>query len=291
MDLHCVWDAKAELGEGPLWSSREQALYWVDILQRRLHRYALGETPRQHHWQFDEEISSAAERMGKPGLVVTLRHGFAFFDPATEKLERLVAPEAHLPGNRFNDGKCDRQGRYWAGTIDFDCKAPTGSLYRLTPDMHCEMIDSGYPVTNGPAWSADQRTMYFNDSVYGRVHAFDFDPETGNVANKRLFLQFGAGEGSPDGMTTDAEGGLWIAHWGAGKLTRHDSEGVVLMTITLPVSQVTSCSFGGPDLSTLYITSAAVGLTPAQRLAEPLAGGLFAAEPGIAGLPADMFRG
>lgn len=290
MDVRCIWDAKAELGEGPLWSAREQALYWVDILQHRLHRFAPGEMPEQRSWQFEEEISSAAERMGRPGLIVTLRHGFAYFDPGSEKLERLVAPEAHLPGNRFNDGKCDRQGRYWAGTIDFACKAPTGSLYRLTPDLQCELIDSGYPVTNGPAWSADQRTLYLNDSVYGRVYAFDFDPKAGSVANKRLFLQFDAGEGSPDGMTTDAEGGLWIAHWGAGKVTRHDSEGMVLASITLPVSQVTSCTFGGPDLRTLYVTSAAAGLTPLQRQAEPLAGALFAVELDIVGMPADLFR-
>lgn len=290
MEVRCVWNAHAELGEGPLWSAREQALYWVDILQHRLHRYAPGELQRERSWQFDEEISSVAERMGKPGLIVTLRHGFAFFDPATEKLEKLVAPEAHLPDNRFNDGKCDRQGRYWAGTIDFACQAPTGSLYRLTPDMQCVQMDSGYPVTNGPAWSADERIMYHNDSVNGRVYAFDFDAETGDIDNKRIFLQLGPNEGSPDGMTTDADGGLWIAQWGASCVTRRDSLGQVLMTIRLPVSQVTSCAFGGPDLRTLYITSAASGLDADQREAEPMAGGLFAVDLDIVGLAADMFR-
>lgn len=291
MDIRCVWNAHAELGEGPLWSEREQALYWVDILQHRLHRYAPGEEQRERTWQFDETISAVVERMGRPGLLVSLRHGFAFFDPATEKLERLATPEADLPANRFNDAKCDSRGRFWAGSIDFACKAPTGSLYRFDPQFACRKMDSGYAVTNGPAWSSDDRTMYHNDSVNGRVYAFDFDAASGDIANKRVFLQLGPDEGSPDGMTTDAEGGLWIAQWGAGRITRRNPEGGVLLTLDLPVSQVTSCAFGGPDLSTLYITSAASGLTPSQKEAEPLAGGLFEVDIGIPGVPANMFRG
>lgn len=290
MDVRCVWNAHAELGEGPMWSEREQALYWVDILQRRLHRYTPGVEQREKTWQFDEEISAVVERMGRPGLLVSLRHGFAFFDPATEKLERLAAPEAEMPDNRFNDAKCDSRGRYWAGTIDYACKAPTGSLYRFNPDFSCEKIESGYTVTNGPTWSSDQHTMYHNDSAKGRVYAFDFDLEHGTVSNKRLFLQFGRDEGSPDGMTTDAEGGVWIAHWGGSRITRRDPEGVVLQTLKLPVSQVTSCAFGGPDLTTLYVTSAATGLTAEQKQAEPLAGGLFEIELGIPGVAANMFR-
>jgi D-xylonolactonase len=196
----CIWNAHAALGEGPLWSVRQQALYWVDILNHRLHRY--GPLQQQSSWQFDQEISAVAERADHPGLIVTLRHGFALFDPATEKLERLAEPEAHLPGNRFNDGKCDRLGRFWAGTMDFDGRQPSGSLYRLSPDLSLARMDSGYPVTNGPAWSSDQKILYHNDSVNGRVYAFDFDLHSGEVSNKRLFAQFGPEDGSPDGMTT-----------------------------------------------------------------------------------------
>jgi D-xylonolactonase len=285
----CIWNAHAALGEGPVWSVREQALYWVDILNHRLHRY--GPQQKQTSWQFDQEISAVAERADRAGLIVTLRHGFAFFDPATEKLERLVQPEAHLPGNRFNDGKCDRHGYFWAGTMDFGCRQPTGSLYRLAPDMSVAKMDSGYPVTNGPAWSLDRKTMYHNDSENGRVYAFDVDPESGDISNKRLFLQFTSEDGSPDGMTTDAEGGLWIAHWGAGKLTRRDSDGKVLQTVQLPCSQITSCAFGGPNLTTLYITTAATGLSEEQLEREPLAGGLFAVEMKFSGVAADVFRG
>ncbi len=284
----CVWDAHAALGEGPLWSIQEQALYWVDILNHRLHRY--GPQQRQSTWQFNEEISAVAERADRPGLIVTLRHGFAWFDPATEKLEHLMNVEEDLPANRFNDGKCDRAGRFWAGTMDFACQQPTGSLYRLSSDLGLKKIDSEYAVTNGPAWSLDQKIMYHNDSVNGRVYAFDFDLESGEATNKRLFLQFSADEGSPDGMTTDAEGGLWIAHWGVGKLTRRDAIGQLLQTVELPCSQITSCAFGGPDLSTLYITSAATGLSEQQMQREPLAGGLFAIDMAVPGLPADVFR-
>lgn len=286
----CVWNAHAALGEGPLWSVREQALYWADILNHRLHRYVPGEE-RQRSWQFDQEISAIAERADATDLVITQRHGFATFSPASEELVPLLQVEADIPGNRFNDGKCDRQGCFWAGTMDFDGKRPTGSLYRLSPSLECSRIDTGYIVTNGPAWSSDYRTMYHNDSVNGRVYAFDFDPDSGEARNKRLFLQFTSEEGSPDGMCTDAEGGLWIAHWGAGLVTRHNSAGKVLRTIQLPCSQVTSCAFGGAALTTLYITTAAVGLSQQQLEREPLAGGLFALNIDIAGVPANPFRG
>jgi xylono-1,5-lactonase len=285
----CVWNAHAKLGEGPLWSVREQALYWVDILSYRLHRYSSKE--EQRSWQFDQEISAIAERANAEGLIITRRHGFATFNPATEKLVQLTTLENEIPGNRFNDGKCDRRGHFWAGTMDFDGERSTGSLYRLSPDLVCTRMDSDYVVTNGPAWSHDHRTLYHNDSVNGRVYAFDFDPESGEISNKRLFLQFSKEEGSPDGMTIDAEGGLWIAHWGAGKVTRHDSDGKLLRTIDLPCSQVTSCAFGGAELRTLYITTAATGLSEQQLEREPLAGGLFALDLDIAGVPANLFLG
>jgi D-xylonolactonase len=285
----CIWDARAALGEGPLWSVEQQSLYWVDILNRRLHRYS----PRQgrRSWQFDQEISAVAECADRTQLIVALRHHLAFFDPATEALEYLAQPEAEIETNRFNDAKCDRLGRFWAGTMDFDCKQSTGSLYRLGSDLKCARMDSDYVVTNGPAWSSDQKTLYHNDTVNGRVYAFDFDLERGEIANKRLFLAFSREEGFPDGMTTDAEGGLWIAHWGAGKLTRHDTKGKVTRTIHMPCSQVTSCTFGGTGLTTLYVTTAADGLSERQLRDEPLAGGLFAVEMNVPGVPANRFKG
>ena len=292
---HCIWPAGAELGEGPCWSVAQQSLYWVDILNRTLHRHAMNApnapTRQQRSWTFDEEISAVAERANGQGLLVSMRHGFAFFDPVTGHLEHVARPEHHLPENRFNDGKCDQAGRFWAGSMHFGCSEPTGSLYRLDCDLRCARIDSNYTIANGPAWSLDQKSFYHNDSARRHVYVFDFDPSTGELANKRLFLEFAGEEGVPDGMTTDAEGGLWIAHWGAGKLTRHAADGSVTDIIRLPCSQVTSCVFGGADLRTMFITTAAVGLDPEQRAREPLAGGLFAVEMAVSGQAPNLFRG
>jgi D-xylonolactonase len=289
----CIQAAGASLGEGLMWSVREQALYWVDILEKRLFRLdpATGE---QDQWRFDEEISALAERENAPGLIVTLRRGFAFFDPAKSEAgpQWLHRPEPALLTNRFNDGKCDARGRFWGGTMDFDCVAPSGALYRFDPDGQCTQHDSGFAVTNGPTWSLDGRTMYFNDTAQGGIHAYDFDPEQGTLAHRRLWLRFGRRDGLPDGMTTDAAGRLWIAHWAGSCVScHHPLSGEELGRIALPVSQVTNCTFGGPDLRTLYITSARTGLDEARLAAEPLAGGLFAVEVDSPGLPAFRFGG
>ena len=289
---HCVHPAGALLGEGALWSPREQCLYWVDILGRQLHRFRPC-TGGRDDWSFDEEISALAERANAPGLVVTLRRGFALFDPASDAgPSYLHQPEPGLPGNRFNDGKCDARGRFWAGTMDFDCVAPTGALYRYDPDGRCTRHDQGFAVTNGPTWSADGRTLYFNDTVNGQIYAYDFDAEAGTLSSKRLWLSFAPGDGVPDGMTTDAAGRLWIAHWGGSCVSCHDPVSArELCRVRLPASQVTNCAFGGEDLRTLFVTSARVGLTPEQLAAEPLAGGLFAVAMDGPGVPAGLFGG
>lgn len=290
--VECVYAAGARLGEGALWSAREQALYWVDILACRLHRYLPASAARAN-WLFSEEISALAERAHTPGLIVTLRRGFALFDPASGREPQLLhQPEPALPGNRFNDGKCDAQGRFWAGTMDFDCVAPTGALYRYDPDGRCTRHEQGFVVTNGPTWSVDGRTLYFNDTVCGHVYAYDFDGSTGTLANKRLWLAFAPGDGVPDGMSTDAAGRLWIAHWGGACISCHDPVSAQeLGRVTLPTRHVSNCAFGGPDLRTLFITTARSGLSPEQLAAEPLAGGLFALRVDGPGLPAGLFGG
>lgn len=279
-----LWPAEAELGEGTCWSPSQQALFWVDILGQRLHRWRAADGARRS-WDFDEPVSTVAECADGQGLVVTLRHTIARFDPARPAPPQpLHRPPEEPPGNRFNDGKCDPRGHFWACSMDFDCQAPTGALYRLSADGRVQRHLLGFPVTNGPAWSADGRTMWVNDTVGRTVHAFDVDLASGRLSNHRLWLRLADGDGLPDGMTTDAEGRLWLCHWGGGCVTAHDpSDGRELDRLPLPVSQVTNCCFGGPDQRTLFVTSARHGLSQAQLEAEPLAGALFAAPMAVPG--------
>jgi sugar lactone lactonase YvrE len=289
----CIVDAGNQLGEGPCWSADEQALYWVDILARQLQRFdpATGTVQR---WSFEQEVSAVAERRAAPGLLVSLRHGFAVFDPrnAAAGPRWIAEPEATLAGNRFNDGKCDAAGRFWAGSMDFDCVAPSGVLYRLDSGGGCSRHADGIAVINGPTWSADGRTLYLCDSARGLVYAHDFDAANGTLSNRRTWLQLATDDGQPDGLCTDAAGRIWLAHWAGSCITCHDPVSAAeLARVHLPVSQVTSCAFGGADLQTLYVTSARVGLSEVQLAREPLAGGLFSLRVSTPGLPAQRFAG
>jgi len=289
-DVRCLWEAAAILGEGPLWSAREGALYWVDIKAPALHRYRPSDGDKTS-WVMPERIGWVIERANGEGLVVGFKErGFAFLTPGTMMPETIGQPEPDYPDNRFNDAKADAEGRIWAGTMDDNEREATGSLYRLDADLDWHRMDKGYGITNGPAFSPEGRTLYHTDTAAGTIYAFDLTAR-GRLENKRVFVTIPEGDGYPDGMTCDVEGYLWVAHWGGWRITRFAPDGGIDRVIEMPVSQVTSCTFGGPDLDRLYITSAAIGLEGERLERQPLAGGLFEFVPGVKGLPAGMFAG
>jgi D-xylonolactonase len=287
-----IGSVRATLGEGLCWSPRQQSLWWVDILERRLYRDDAA-TGAHAEWSFDETISAVAERDDRPGLAVTLRRGLVLFDPRTGDVQRLDEPELDREGNRFNDGKCDTRGRFWGGTMDFAVQKPTGALYCFETDGSARRaIDLGWIVTNGPTWTLDGRTMFVNDTVHRRVVAHAFDPQTGAVGASREWLVLDEADGHPDGMTTDASGRLWIAHWGGACVTCHDPDTAAeLARIPLPTDHITNVAFGGPEMTTLFISSARFELSAAQLDAQPLAGALFAVDTDAPGLPANLFAG
>ena len=284
----CVADCKAVLGEGPVWVAAEQALYWLDIKGRRIFRRGFADGAVTS-WDTPFRIGSLAPRAGG-GFVAGTERGFAFVDPAAGRFEPFAQPEPDRPTNRFNDGKLDRQGRFWAGTMDDAEKQASGALYRLDADLGWSRIDDGYKVTNGPAFSPDGRTMYHNDSALQVVYAFDLD-ETGDAANRRVFAQFGDGDGYPDGMTVDAEGCLWIAFWDGWCVRRLSPTGEIVQTLGVPVQRPTSCAFGGPALDHLFVTSAHIGLDERDLAGQRFAGGLLLARPDATGLADPFFTG
>ena len=288
-DVGCVLDARSLLGEGTLWDPQARVLYWVDIKRREIHRFDPA-SGRDEQWSTPQDVGSLAVR-AKGGLVVAMKTGFHFFDPRTAKFTPVFDPEHHLPGNRFNDGKPDRQGRFWAGTMDDAEKLPSGGLYRLDTNLACTRAVDGIICSNALCWSPDSRTLYFADSCRHTIWAWDFDADAGEISNRRVFVEVPPSEGDPDGATVDAEGGVWVAHWGGWRVTRYDPDGRVERVVTMPVQKPTCPMFGGPELDVIYVTSASIQLSPDELRRQPQAGGIFAFEPGVKGLPEAYFAG
>jgi L-arabinonolactonase len=286
-EVVCILDAKAELGEGTLWDPAAQVLWWVDIWGKAIHRTD-PERGTDEVFPTPRYVGCLGVRK-KGGLIVALADGFYFFDPTTRRFDKIADPEAHKPNTRFNDGKPDRQGRFWAGTV---FEAPprrveyVGALYRLDPDLSCHRMVEGIGSSNGLAFSPDSRTLYFADSQGGFVWAFDFDAATGDIDNRRVFIDFRSTGGCADGATIDAEGCYWSTLPESGKVCRFDPEGKLMRTIMLPTSIPTCCEFGGRNLDILYVTTARL-----RKLDTPLAGGLFAIEVGVKGLTLPSFSG
>ena len=284
--IEVVTAAGAELGEGPVWDVRSSRLAWVDITANRLH---LTDTLSGATSTIDVplHIGAVAPRAAG-GFVAALQDGFWIV--ADGPARRIAAiPEAR-PGLRFNDGKCDPAGRFWAGTMADDQAPGAGALYRLDPDASVTRVLDGVTVSNGLAWSLDGRTLHYIDTPTQRIDAFAYGPSTGEIGDRRPEINIPPEAGAPDGMTIDAEGGLWIALWGGAAVHRY-LDGRLERVIQLPVSQPTSCCFGGEQMDELYITSAWQGLSNDRRRAEPLAGALFRHRPGVQGLAPTVFAG
>lgn len=266
-------NSKNHLGEGILWHPEENVLYWVDITPGILNRFD-PKTGQTLSWQMGAMIGTVVPASPE-GLVVALENGIFHFS-AQETLVRLCDfPETPEMGNRFNDGKCDPSGRLWVGTMNKQVRANAGKLYLFNGDSIVPKLEN-LTISNGMAWSADQKTMFFIDTVDYAVAAFDFDNQTGNISNKRKVIVVPQEMGAPDGMTIDRDGMLWIAHWGGSCVARwNPANGELLGTIMVPAPYVTSCTFGGKNLQTLYITTAREGLSEKQLIEFPLSGGIF----------------
>ena len=288
--VECVLDCRAELGEGPVWDPEDGVLYWVNIKDHEIHRFDPA-TGKDQQWKTPTDVGSLALRRNG-GMIVALKTGFFFFDPPSGRYSSVAEPEGDLPDNRFNDGKTDRQGRFWAGSLhDPDETRPSGSLYRLDADLSCHKMVEGIYASNGLAFSADSATAYYADSRRRIVWAWDFDATDGALRNRRVFVELHGGEGVPDGAAVDTDGGYWLTQPPAARVVRYDPRGRVDRVLEMPVSQPTCVAFGGSRMDTLYITSAKYRM-PADKLAkEPLAGAIFAAHPGVRGLADSRFDG
>lgn len=279
----CVWEVGAELGEGPMWSQSEQAVYFVDILGKAIHRWQIGGLRRS--WKTPAEPGFVFPCL-RGGMICGLRGGLYRFEPVAQRFERLIAVEADKPRHRINDGFVDATGRLWFGTMHEDTATKGGSLYSLEPGPTLRVHDTGYTVTNGPVASPDGSIMYHADSARRTIYAFAH--ANGELSQRRVFATFPQGV-YPDGMAVDSAGYLWVALFNGWRLERYSPSGDKAEELRLPCANVTKPAFGGIDLKTLFVTTGWCALDAPARARQPQAGALFStrvAVPGAAPTPA-----
>jgi sugar lactone lactonase YvrE len=290
LQAELVLDAKTELGEGSIWQPEEKKLYWIDIEGRSFHVYDPG-AKKDMQFNVGARPGTVVPVQGG-GALIALQTGVYYLDTKTGGL-KLFSPAlfdtAHI---RFNDGKCDPAGRFWVGTMALNFRKGAAVLYRIDLDKSVHQVLDSVTISNGLVWTADRKTMYYNDTPTGTIQGFDYDDKTGAISNRRTVVRIPAGGGGPDGMTIDANGNLWVALWGSGSVGEFDPRsGKLLQTVRVPAPNVSSCAFGGEDLGTLFITTARSGLSAQQLKQFPLSGGLFSVRPGVKGVKAEFYRG
>lgn len=288
MKAEVVLECGNRLGEGPVWDDRDGVLYWVDITGAAVHRFdpARGE---HRQWPTGEHVGSLGLRESG-GLVLALKNGFATLDLDSGALERIVDVEADRPDNRFNDGRCDRAGRFLAGSLAYSEDRPAGTLYRLGVDGDVAPVLKDLTVPNGLCWSPDGRTMYFTDTPTREIRAYAYDPGSGSPSSPRLFRKVEDTPGWPDGSITDSEGFLWNGEWDGARVVRYAPDGSVDRVVEVPARRATCAALGGPDLKTLYITTAFDRMSDGERADWPLSGHLFAVPVDVPGLPEARYR-
>lgn len=303
IEVECLWECNDGLGETPMWHATERALYWADHVGPKLEaddgrrptiRRIDPATGERASWTTPEQIGSFGFREGG-GIVGASNSGFCLVDLEGGELQTLADPEPDLPDNRLNDGKIDRRGRFWAGSMDGRLKDESARLYRFDPDrsVHAAAPDFTFVCANGIAFSPDDTTMYFGDTMRGMIFAFDFDIDEGRISNQRTFfaIEYPA-PAIVDGATVDSEGYYWFALNLGGKIVRVDPKGRLDREIDMPVSSPTCVTFGGNGYETLYVTSQQAFVTPEEIARHPQPGSLFAIHGlGVQGLPEPKFGG
>ena len=285
-----VLDAKAKLGEGSIWHPKENKLYWVDIEGKSLHIYD-PVTNKDKEFALGSRVGTVVP-IESGGALVALQSGIHKIDTKTGKLTFISNPLPDTVNLRFNDGKCDPAGRFWIGTLAMDSRRRGAVLWRMDKDKSLHLMLDSVSISNGIVWTADRKTMYYNDTPTGTIQGFDYDDKTGEISNRRVVVRIARGGGSPDGMTIDADGNLWVALWGSGSVGKFDPRtGQLLQKIIVPAPNVSSCAFGGKNLETLYITTARAWVSEEKLKEFPLSGGLFAVKPGVRGVPAEFYKG
>lgn len=288
-DMQLVIDSKSELGEGAFWNYKTQEFLWIDINGKILNIY--NPLTGNNKEMFTGQMIGTVVPTETGQVLVALQNGIYKLNPGTGTKKLIIDPEENLPDNRFNDGKCDPAGRLWVGTMSTKDEKNAGALYRLNSDSSIHKMVDNVSISNGIVWSLDKTKMYYIDTPTKKVMGYDYNNVTGDISNPKVAVEIPEDMGSPDGMTIDGDGNVWIALWGGSAVGCWNPEtGKLLKTVNVPAKNVTSCAFGDDDLGTLYITTAKTGTSEKELKEFPLAGGVFKTRPGVKGVEAFFFN-